>query len=379
MRGQAKSYSVEKPSRSSIEESRNRRFDGLEFGRGLAALAVLLSHVSIILAEPRFYGSPIFNGVFTKFGAGVDFFFVLSGFIITWVHWHDIGHPDQVRRYAKRRILRIYPPYWGVLLPLSLGYFLVPGMGTASQRDPVNFLCSLLLLPYPELPILGVAWTLVYEMSFYALFAIVISVGRKIYWLMAAWALLIVLAHVAFPPLSFPLSFLLNAHNLEFLMGVAAAEFLRRYVLPAPRAFAIAGLALFVAQLLIQHPMLDDPLVGRIGFGVSACMAVAGLVEWQRQFGLRVPWTFTKLGSASYAIYLSHVVAIMIGVQIFAAAGVFDRLGIVAAFLLIAAFAVIAGIAYHELFEKPLSRLLGGWRPRQAPMALRRKQPAEDR
>lgn len=318
------------------------------------------------MAEPRFYGVIIGGGLFHKFGAGVDFFFVLSGFIIAWAHWGDIGRPDRLGRYAVRRFRRIYPPYWGVLLPLSLAYFLFPAAGIPSQHDPVNFVFSFLLLPYPLPPILGVAWTLVFEMIFYVIFGLVILVGRVGWWALAAWGLAVLVANTAFAALPFPLSVLLDVHNIEFLLGIVAAWALRHHRVPAPAMLAIVGSALFVAQMLSKHPLLDDPLVGRLGYGIAAAMAMLGVVELERTRGLAVPWILRQLGAASYSIYLIHGVAISFGVQV--ATRLVPRsvpLGLVAIGLILTG--VAAGIVYHHLAEKPLTRLMrDGWR-RKAP------------
>ena len=55
-----------------------------------------------------------------QFGhAGVDLFFVISGFVILFVHWEDIGRPQRISRYAGRRLTRILPIYW-VALALTI-------------------------------------------------------------------------------------------------------------------------------------------------------------------------------------------------------------------------------------------------------------------
>ena len=61
-----------------------------------------------------------FGGLFLFAHAGVDFFFVLSGFIIYRVHRGDIGSPHRLSRYAWRRFVRIYPTYWIILAGFGL-------------------------------------------------------------------------------------------------------------------------------------------------------------------------------------------------------------------------------------------------------------------
>ncbi len=56
------------------------------------------------------------SGLFAFGHAGVDFFFVLSGFIILHVHAGDIGRPVRLGHYLQRRFTRVYPFYWVVFL-----------------------------------------------------------------------------------------------------------------------------------------------------------------------------------------------------------------------------------------------------------------------
>ena len=65
----------------------------LQAGRGLAAAGVAAFHLSMHMGVDRYGGVSVFTD-FTRQGfRGVDFFFVLSGFIIFFAHFEDLGHP----------------------------------------------------------------------------------------------------------------------------------------------------------------------------------------------------------------------------------------------------------------------------------------------
>lgn len=339
--------------RDGVPPTGRTRFDGIEVGRGIAAFLVVLHHAGNNIAEPRFYGTVLWGGLLQNFNVGVDFFFVLSGFIIAWVHWRDVGRPERLGHYALRRFLRIYPPYWGIMLPLAALYFLFPGAGKSNQHDLWTFVFSTALLPYPEPPILGAAWTLVHEMVFYLVFGCLIVLGRAAAWLLPAWAVAIVVGQ-AFMPLPFPLSILLNAFNLEFLFGVAAALWLRDRKVPVPRIFALAGLATFLGVLLFARTIQDVPLVGRLAFGLSALVGILGIVEWERSRGLRVGKPLLALGAASYAIYLVHGVTLSATIHILTKSG-FGTAPLPLVLLILATAGVVAGLLYHALVERPLS------------------------
>ena len=145
------------------------RIDSLQIGRGIAALLVVLHHATGLVS---LNGAGSFAGNFFEGGAaGVDFFFVLSGFIIFHRHAREFGQPDKLAEYGWRRLARVFPVYWIVSLAILPLYFLVPGYGIPNGTDPQVIASSLLLLPMNHGPILFVGWTLTHELWFYLLFA----------------------------------------------------------------------------------------------------------------------------------------------------------------------------------------------------------------
>lgn len=68
--------------------------------------------------------------------------------------------------YAQKCLLRIYPLYWLVNAAVIPIYFLVPAFGNGYETKPLEIITSLLLLPYSQVPILGVAWSLIYVVFF---------------------------------------------------------------------------------------------------------------------------------------------------------------------------------------------------------------------
>ena len=138
----------------------------LEFGRGCAAIGVLLTHIhEYLLPTPTF--------LYPLGEWGVAFFFVLSGFVIHHVHAQDINVTNHAQIFAWRRFVRIFPTYWVVLAAVL---FLRQHLGNPAHATDVTlpFLISnFLLLPAGKLYI-GVAWTLRHELFFYAMYMIAI-------------------------------------------------------------------------------------------------------------------------------------------------------------------------------------------------------------
>jgi peptidoglycan/LPS O-acetylase OafA/YrhL len=355
------------------------KFAAIEAGRGIAAVLVVFHHAGNIMREPRFYGMEPFGGHFRNFNVGVDFFFVLSGFIITWVHWRDIGQPGRIVDYARKRVLRIFPPYWGILFPLILLYLIFPAAGKPSQHDPLNILLSIVLLPNTVQPVLGVAWTLTHEIFFYFLFAGIIATGFRGMLIMPLWALAIIVGHLA-GPLPFPLSFLLSPFNIEFIMGVGAAWILRRWTVPAPRLVMSVGIAAFLAFMLFAIHIQGDLLVGRLAFGVPSLLFVLGSVEAERHKPFALPTIFAVLGAASYVIYLVHPVLLSFGAQLaFRIVGHGLPLDVIA--LVMVTIGVVGGLIYHHTIERWLTNLMRHILAPKAghPTSLDRARPVEDR
>ena len=332
-----------------------QKFDLIQCGRAVAALMVVVYHASRIVALPRFYGDDRFAIMLQNLNAGVDFFFVLSGFIITWVHWGDIGCKDRMASYVRKRFLRIYPTYWGVLLPLTLLYFLAPSAGVASQRDPLNVMLSVFLLPNPQQPVLGVAWTLTYEVFFYALFLLVIRYGRALLWLTPVWAIGIIVFQGDGHP--FWMRFLFNAFNINFIFGIWAGIALRRVGgIPGSRWLLGFGLSAFVAGLFFIPDVQHVPLVARLIFGLAAMLIVLGSVDLERRRRFAVPDAVMLAGSASYAIYLTHPVILSIAMTVLTrVAGRDVPILLTLGSLLI--ICTVFGILYHLLLE---GRLIAG-------------------
>src|SRR5688572_30760956 len=93
-------------------------FKGLNGLRFFAALAVIITHVELmkgVFGLPSYWQEPFF---FDLGGLGVYFFFVLSGFLITYlllVERRQIGRIS-IKKFYVRRILRIWPLYYFIMV-----------------------------------------------------------------------------------------------------------------------------------------------------------------------------------------------------------------------------------------------------------------------
>lgn len=183
----------------------------------------------------------------------MDFFFVLSGFIILHAHMDDIGRPARLGRYLWRRAVRVYPIYW-ICLTLSVGALVVMGGALPLWDIALNYG---LMAPFFHPRIIAAAWTLFHEILFYLAFAGLIIHRRLGIALFGAWILAaIILFHHPGGPAT-----IINPVNSCFLFGMIARPALPR--IPA-RAFFLplaAGLAGFAAMTIVAANFMLDVMV----------------------------------------------------------------------------------------------------------------------
>ncbi|USI72588.1 acyltransferase family protein [Sphingomonas morindae] len=346
---------------ASIPIDTRQKFYGIDVVRGVATCMVALGHACYMQSEARFGGVAPFGGHGSGLFVCVDFFFVLSGFLIPWVHWNDFRRPARVARYFQRRFSRIYPVYW-VVLTLFIGlHFLRPSTSHEVPLTLKTVLTSYFVIPNDGPTLMGVAWTLYYEIWGYLVFGALLLVGTRGFAAIIAWAAAIIALYAWAPPTSFPANFFMNPFNLEFLMGIGVAVVLRNVRVPAARPLAIGALALFLV-LIYLHPgkvFHEDPLLMRLAMGGLASVAIAALIEWERTRAIRIPGWLMRFGAGSYSIYLVHT--IVEGPLMSAGWGLWKHVSPEARAIAVAAVAIAIGYGFHKLVELPLTELVKRW------------------
>jgi exopolysaccharide production protein ExoZ len=251
--------------------------------RGLAALAVVFAHV---------------DGRFAVGAAGVDFFFVVSGFVMAHVSRNRT--PPQ---FLQDRAWRIFPIYWVIAVPWLLLAL------SAGAIEPLRALSSLILIPHWlgfNSTFIGVTWTLVYELAFYLSVAAAIRLKSPVIPLCLFAAALLARPFTDNPLIAFaghPIA-------IEFLFGIAIA------IAPKERTAGSLLMALGIGWLLLfpnapLHDFLGNPDSGyglrrAALWGLPAAMIIYGLVVFEQRLAGRWTTPLLLLGAASYSIYLVH-------------------------------------------------------------------------
>ncbi len=353
-------------------EASVRQFATIQAARGAAAIAVVLAHAGTVLGSPEALGYVPMRDVFRAGHAGVDFFFVLSGFIIAFVHHGDVGRPASVALYAWRRVIRIYPMYWvalGLMAPLVI-------LGVVD--DAPHLLADVLLLPQHQAPLLGVAWTLQHEMLFYLVFGVAILSRRLGIALFGGWLLMIVgncfrASGVPWAPDSLLWDFVGAPFHLQFLAGIGVASAVRADRVPAPRALLVAGVVGIVGTAVLE----DMGMVSYLGlasqalFGGFAACAIAGMAAAERKGTLNASGAAVLVGEASYSIYLVHFPATAALRAVLIGSGAIHAVPGAVVMMVLAVTGVISGMALHLVVERRILLWLRGYRRGASPSSHR--------
>lgn len=323
----------------------------IQYLRGVAALGVVVFH-----AAARAGGS------FGVGAAGVDIFFVISGFIMWEVTCRRTPPPGE---FLLRRAQRIVPLYWLVTLGTAALAILAPAALPAMRPTLAHVGQSLLFIPHvaPDgliAPLIVPGWTLSYEIFFYLIFAFaLLAPVRFRAWLVSATLAGLVLAR----PLGDTHNALWSTYTdpilLEFGAGVWLGWARSRDRLPGRWVAALLIAAALVALAWTSISAIDVSRARVLLWGLPAVLLVTGFVSLERHRGVPAWPAMQLLGDASYSIYLIHGLAISAAVRVLVAVGSFPPPAIFAIALVVG---VASGLVLYACLERPLS----GWFSRKA-------------
>jgi exopolysaccharide production protein ExoZ len=334
---------------------------GVQYLRGIAALAVVVDHASGTAAFSKYFGEAP-GWAFTGNGArGVDLFFLISGFIITIIALQgaELAPAMKLRDFFGRRFARIVPMMWLAII----SYLLLQLVFRHGVPPLMPYVHAMLLLPGNILP--PHIWTLRQELVFYLIFALAMLTARPARILLLLWlALPLVLIGLGALPhdrglLQGGIAMIASPNNLEFGAGMLIGIiWLKRWsyrelAAPIDPLFLLAiGFVAVVAVISWGVGHLTAP--GRVAlcsllFAPLLFYAVHVRCPegWPRRIG-------EMLGNASYAIYLFHPHAVSGSLGILAR--VTPWMPRAALVLTVVLVATGFGVAMHLLVEKPLVR-----------------------
>ena len=328
--------------------------------RGIASLLVVLLHVSVNSKE--IFKQNFLGGFFYFGGAGVDIFFVLSGFIITYTSVKGLTQPDRMLPFLRRRFVRIFPTYWIIIIFFILLQLALPSFyKTHYNFTTANICATLFLLPGHPM-VNGVSWTLSYELFFYVLFSIAFLLpGKK---LAFALCMLYALVIIVLALLGYNyengnkwIDLLTSPMNIEFFMGILAAVLVRRIPLSYGIPLIISGGLLFLGGGIItelSYRLLPNAFNRVVIFGIPSFLIIMGLVRYELNKKLVIHNILLLLGEASYSLYLVHLPVVVGCIRIVNKLNIQNDIILHAILLLVIIMICCASILFFKWIERPI-------------------------
>ena len=340
-----------------VETKTKEHLGVLDFLRGFAAVSVMLyhftggpstahHHTGGILAK---FFSPLLQSPFSWGNMGVQIFFVISGFVIPYSLWDSSYKVKDFFAYMLKRILRICPPAYVIILLILLqwlvvDYFIHHNLVRLSALTPEIIIRNFLFLYDSISPnwinpnwINGVFWTLALEFQFYVVIGLLFNVlfNNRLIVTIAVFAAMSAMWflpwHANYP----------YYNSLFALGGITLLYYKRRIELVS----FLASLAIF---FLITYFIADFQ---QATFGLGTALVIA-FVKMRSSF-------FSFFGKISFSLYLTHV---LVGSTTeFLLAKVFrptTELGQILGILIITAVACAAAYIYYLTVEQPALRLI---------------------
>lgn len=335
----------------------------MQYLRALAAVAVTVSHT---LGDIVYHGGPDLFPWYYVGAAGVDLFFVISGFVMLYTAGDRFGETGSATGFLRRRITRIVPLYW---LATAIYCLMQIQKGKWDVVRPGLVAASLFFWPYSDaegahLPVYSIGWTLDFEMMFYIVFALGLPFRRAGLPMVTGGlvALVVLGVNLALPQ---PLRFWAHPVLLDFVIGLGLGLAYRRG-LRLTQSQAMAAVLLAVASLIggalagfNSVPNVAERFPRFIAWGIPCALLFAGAVlragppDRPRRWGL-------QLGAASYAIYLLHPLVLIAMRPLLP--GFLALMGCPVGGVLYACASLASiwagAVLLHTKFEKPLTRRL---------------------
>jgi exopolysaccharide production protein ExoZ len=333
-------------------QNSNRYLDILQIYRGIAALMVVIHHSAGSLKYYHNLDYPTLNYI-GKFGKlGVDFFFILSGFIISYSAYYKYKEPDSFKKYLKNRIIRVYVPYLPIGILMYLLYTNLPGFSNGNRE--ISLFTSLTLFPKGN-PALSVAWTLTFELCFYVLFSISFY-SRKVWnYFAVVWFILILVFNYSplqdIPITKYPLfKVLFSPYNVEFIIGYLLSLLIiyKVNINLKQKLFGLIIILLSIVFLILFPTRVPDFYLNYIFAGLLFFMLYVTINTFNKK--INKDSLLMLIGNASYSIYLIHNPLQMLLIRFYPKVN--SLVSLIILLLLVFLLSSFFGYLYYLIFEK---------------------------
>jgi exopolysaccharide production protein ExoZ len=283
-----------------------RRLDGIQAMRLVAALLVVGTHSTLYAHDRMDSGIAVW-----RFGQiGVPIFFTISGIVMVVSSERHRREPGYWREFALRRLIRIGPMYWLATTVKLATLLLLPATVLYASLDPWNLVASYFFLPSYNAsgtvePFLGVGWTLVFEMGFYALFSLALALRSAPVVFCAPVLVGLSLLAGRIPVGAPAVAFYCSTVVMYFLAGMAIGQ--HAVVSWRPGRLAVwLTLATAVMVASYRQPGSGEVALTPVVRFAGVAVVLTLVVTVGKVLNGRIPRAGLLLGDASYSMYLFH-------------------------------------------------------------------------
>ncbi|MBX0357649.1 acyltransferase [Halobacillus sp. Nhm2S1] len=331
-----------------MKQRNSGKMEIIQISRALAIVFVLIGH-----ANNNFYqeiGYDWFNVSQWDRTGGVDFFFIVTGFMIYYLYNKHAGNKEKATQFLIKRLLRIFPLYWffttlALIVPIAF-----PMLQEGYRMEVI--LKSFLLLTNE--PILSSAWSLTHIVFFYLLFFAYMYKPVIMKPFIGLWIGLTILGEMNI--VSFFPSSIFSISVVEIFCGSLVAYFSIHYKNNYAGLCIVTGLAGYL--LVWVHNVYSLNFIPlSLAYGFCSMLMMYGIAE-KDKIKRNVPHFLSYLGGASYSIYIAHGPFVKGYLLIFVELHFFDHIhpffGMITIILLVIASCCIV----YNVVEKPLVETL---------------------
>ncbi|MBK7668007.1 MAG: acyltransferase [Sphingobacteriaceae bacterium] len=312
-------------------------FRGLNGLRFFAAIAVVITHIELIKYQSGFSNIWKENMLVFELGSlGVIFFFVLSGFLITYLLMQEkaVKQTVAVKKFYIRRILRIWPMYYLVVL---LGFLVLPNIHFIDNpylnklldaNFTPNFILYLLFLPnlafatFAAVPHIGQTWSIGVEEQFYLLWPLIVKHSKNVLKaLLMVIGILIVLKVIVLvlckqipdsSALKIIKPFLAMTKMESMAIGGIGAYYLfngnEKIKWLMNNGLMISAVIVIVGLVYFTPPIIQDAIY--LVYSVLFLVIILNVSSNPKSIFKLENRMFKMLGNISYGIYMYHLIVI---------------------------------------------------------------------
>ena len=347
--------------------SSKKIINSIQFLRGFAALAVVVHHTGGYVKR-YFEPTLLFEDKFSIGFAGVDLFFVISGFIIHFTSKNYLNNPSKLKEYLKKRFIRVYPIYWIITTILFISSWLIVEIldknifSIGYPNTLIAYIQTYLLLPL-HFAINPVTWTLSYELFFYLCFAILIISKRL--WIIPAlilavsfYNIFINIPEIVEVKLNY-FNFIFSGYNFEFMFGFLTYPLYEKIKLSNIISVILLIISISIIALFGYDIGDYDSYKRVLTFGLPSGLILLSLLNLENNNAISFPKITLTLGDASYALYLIHFPMMLLMNKIPQILGYnFSAIQEVWYSYFIIISMVISSIYVHKWIEMPVAKKL---------------------